>query len=88
MVAEKDHVAGIRLLLHAAETQQRCKGGSSVVNESNNFGSTALHCAVTARSVGAVKLLVKHGANIHKRRKDGATPMNLATDHAAGEAAL
>ena len=48
---------------------------NEAINTRNRDGSTPLHIV---RTVGAAKLLVKHGANVHAQTPDGWTPLHMA----------
>jgi hypothetical protein len=51
--------------------------GAAAVNAANPYGMTALHFAVLNRDAEAALLLVKHGANPHRRNNLGQTPASL-----------
>ena len=44
-----------------------------------NSGGTPLHFAASSGSCKVLRLLLKHGANVHARENDGKTPLEVAT---------
>lgn len=58
-----------------------------LVNSRDAFGWTPLHEAARIGSVGAVKLLLAHGADIRARNDDGQTPLDVARRSREPEAA-
>lgn len=47
----------------------------------NAYGDTALHCAITAGNLPAVRLLLQGGATVHTRNAHGDTPLHLAASN-------
>ena len=45
----------------------------------DNMGRTPLHWAAKGNSVEVARLLIKAGADVAARNKDGNTPLDLAT---------
>jgi ankyrin repeat protein len=52
------------------------------VDDLNEEGSTALHCASMASNETTAEHLIKKGADIHYRAKSGETPLHFAALHA------
>ncbi|KAI8629844.1 hypothetical protein F5Y19DRAFT_61701 [Xylariaceae sp. FL1651] len=48
---------------------------------SDRFGETPFHCAVRAQSLGDMAVLVRAGADVHRRLLDGRTALHLATEN-------
>src|SRR5689334_19932880 len=52
------------------------KGASPLWQD--EYRNTALHVAARKGYLECLVLLLKHGANVNKKRKDGKTPLHLA----------
>ena len=49
------------------------------VNSADKDGATALHYAVAAGQIDAVKLLIKNKADVNAKKKNGVTPIHIAS---------
>lgn len=50
-----------------------------LVDDTDDYGDTALVLAIRGGHAGAVKLLLQNGADVNKTTEDGKTPLYLAT---------
>ncbi len=55
------------------------------VNEINESGETALHCAAIICNIELVQLLINHGAIIDLKNNTGTTPLFYAVDATRGQ---
>ncbi len=55
--------------------------GGANINERDEFGSTALKCAIAEKRVDAVMLLLEMGAYVSDQGKDGSTALHYAIEH-------
>jgi ankyrin repeat protein len=76
--ATTERITGVRWLLEHGADANLAWGES---------GDTPLHMAAQRWDVSMVQLLVRHGADIHRRRKDGRTAHTLAELHGNREVA-
>ena len=51
------------------------------INERDEFGATALKCAIAEKRVDAVMLLLDIGADVSDQGKDGSTALHYAIEH-------
>ena len=51
------------------------------INTKNQFGNTALHCAVVSKQVHVMRYLVEKGAYLEEKNKKGMTPLLLAVSY-------
>jgi hypothetical protein len=86
-----DQVAGINSLMTAVANNDIdgvrffSKAGSSIINQKNIGGATALHIAAREKNLEIAKILVENGADINATDNEGWTPLMrsaLAADDA------
>jgi ankyrin repeat protein len=58
--------------------QAMLKADPSLVNGRNELGKTPLDYAVTFKQLGAMELLVRHGADVNAADNTGMTPLHVA----------
>lgn len=73
------------LALQLAEVKRLVESESRPVDETDEWGDTALHAAALKGRVTVVAYLLEHGADVNKRNAAGSTPLHkaLAGGHAA-----
>ena len=66
---------------HDGNTMLLLQDNGFQIDREDEFGSTALHHAAGLsrdEGHGAVKLLIRHGASVKKRNRNGHTPIDLS----------
>ncbi|NOS69213.1 MAG: ankyrin repeat domain-containing protein [Verrucomicrobia bacterium] len=48
------------------------------INDTNTFGSNALHCAIVWGDYESARILIENGINIQQKGEDGCTPLHFA----------
>jgi ankyrin repeat protein len=51
------------------------------LNEKDEFGTIALHCAVAEKNMNVVALLLEHGAEVSAQDQDGKTALHYAIEY-------
>jgi ankyrin repeat protein len=57
------------------------------LDQKDEFGTTALHYAITYKNTDVINLLLAHGANVAVQDNDGSTPLHYACEHKLYEVA-
>ena len=50
------------------------------INDTNEFGSNALHCIAVWGDTGSARILISEGINVNQRGEDGYTPLHMAAE--------
>ena len=79
-LARIGHKAGIYELLDTHDRQLYCD-----INESDEYGNTALHHACMSQQPLSIRALVNKGANVNLTNSDGDTPLALLINYCENE---